>query len=196
MGRRGLSSPASDSSRRGPPPARPPRPVPAPWPGRPPPRPAGRPPARSGPPPEGRRDPEEGRRGGTDIGARSYERERPFAPGAKNGSRAPQGGPRVFEIRRRPTLPGGLPPSTIGAGSLNFRVRDGNGCDPAAIATEICCQGCATAMRRRQPSEYSRASTSVFKPSPRPISTGRLRVLPHLHLRPINVMVSSRALLR
>ena len=25
--------------------------------------------------------------------------------------------------------------STIGAGGLNFRVRDGNGCDPAAIAT-------------------------------------------------------------
>ncbi len=42
----------------------------------------------------------------------------------------------------------------------------------------------------------SRASTSVFKPSPRPISTGRLSVLPRLHLRPINVMVSSRALLR
>ena len=41
------------------------------------------------------------------------------------------------EIRRRPTLPGGLPPSTIGADRLNFRVRDGNGCDPVAMATEI-----------------------------------------------------------
>ena len=38
-------------------------------------------------------------------------------------------------IRRRPTLPGGIPPSTIGAGELNFRVRDGNGCDIAAMAT-------------------------------------------------------------
>ena len=38
-------------------------------------------------------------------------------------------------IRRRPTLPGGLPPSTIGAGGLNGRVRDGNGCDSAAMAT-------------------------------------------------------------
>jgi hypothetical protein len=37
--------------------------------------------------------------------------------------------------RRRPTLPGGRPPSTIGAGGLNFRVRDGNGCGPTAIAT-------------------------------------------------------------
>ncbi len=26
-------------------------------------------------------------------------------------------------------------PSTIGAGGLNFRVRDGNGCGPSAIAT-------------------------------------------------------------
>ncbi len=40
---------------------------------------------------------------------------------------------RLF--RRRPTLPGGDPPSTIGAGGLNFRVRDGNGCDSTAMAT-------------------------------------------------------------
>ena len=40
---------------------------------------------------------------------------------------------RLF--RRRPTLPGGIPPSTIGAGGLNFRVRNGNGCDSAAMAT-------------------------------------------------------------
>ena len=39
------------------------------------------------------------------------------------------------KIRRRPTLPGGSPPSTIGAGGLHFRVRNGNGCYPAAIAT-------------------------------------------------------------
>ncbi len=37
--------------------------------------------------------------------------------------------------RRRPTLPGGCPPSTIGAGGLNFRVRDGNGCGPTAMVT-------------------------------------------------------------
>ncbi len=41
----------------------------------------------------------------------------------------------IVELRRRPTLPGSLPPSTIGAGRLNFRVRDGNGCFPAAMAT-------------------------------------------------------------
>ena len=93
-------------------------------------------------------------------------------------------------IGRRPTLPGGLPPSTIGADRLNFRVRDGNGCDPVAIVTQILCyqRDCSLITP-----EQARA---VFKPSPRPISTGQLSVLPRLHFRPINVMVSSRALLR
>ena len=45
--------------------------------------------------------------------------------------------PLLFEIRRRPTLPGTLVPSTIGAGGLNFRVRNGYGCVPTAITTEI-----------------------------------------------------------
>ncbi len=36
---------------------------------------------------------------------------------------------------QRPTLPGRCPPSTIGAGGLNCRVREGNGCIPAAMAT-------------------------------------------------------------
>ena len=45
------------------------------------------------------------------------------------------GGLRHEKSRRRPTLPGGLPPSTIGAGGLNCRVRNGNGCFPAAMAT-------------------------------------------------------------
>ena len=56
---------------------------------------------------------------------------------SENANKRPAKRACSIEIRRRPTLPGGLPPSTIGAGSLNFRVRDGNGCDPAAIATEI-----------------------------------------------------------
>ena len=36
--------------------------------------------------------------------------------------------------RRRPSLPQGRPCRTIGAGRLNFRVRYGSGCAPAAIA--------------------------------------------------------------
>jgi hypothetical protein len=39
-------------------------------------------------------------------------------------------------IRRRPTLPGSLPPSTIGDDELNYRVRNGNGCDFVSMATE------------------------------------------------------------
>ena len=38
--------------------------------------------------------------------------------------------------RQRPTLPGRIHPSTIGAAGLNFCVRNGNRCDPSAIATE------------------------------------------------------------
>ncbi len=41
----------------------------------------------------------------------------------------------LIKIRRRPTLPGGCPPSTIGADGLNFRVRNGNGCDSIAMTT-------------------------------------------------------------
>ena len=113
------------------------------------------------------------------------------ATGENDEERRPRGA-ALFErgFRRRPTLPGGLPPSTIGADRLNFRVRDGNGWDPVAMATGDQLSTNAVAF------EDSRASTSVPIPSPRPIRTGRLNVLPRLHLRPINVMVLSRALLR
>src|SRR5262249_8337750 len=38
---------------------------------------------------------------------------------------------------QRPTLPPGLPDSTIGAGGLNFSVRNGKRCFPSASATPI-----------------------------------------------------------
>ena len=38
-------------------------------------------------------------------------------------------------FRQRPTLPGSLPPSTISAEELNFRVRNGNGWVLFAIIT-------------------------------------------------------------
>ena len=41
------------------------------------------------------------------------------------------------KARRRPTLPGALAPSTIGAGGLNFCVRNGNRCGPSAIFTGL-----------------------------------------------------------
>ncbi len=39
--------------------------------------------------------------------------------------------------RQRPTLTGTCVPTTIGAEKLNFRVRDGNGCDLLAITTRL-----------------------------------------------------------
>ena len=38
---------------------------------------------------------------------------------------------------RRPTLPGACAPSTIGAGGLNFSVRNGKRCIPAAMTAQI-----------------------------------------------------------
>src|SRR4051794_12531448 len=44
------------------------------------------------------------------------------------------GWPCAKYVRRRPTLPQPLGCSTIGAEGLNFRVRDGTGCFPFAMA--------------------------------------------------------------
>ena len=38
---------------------------------------------------------------------------------------------------RRPTLPGACAPSTIGAGGLNFSVRNGKRCIPAAVTAQV-----------------------------------------------------------
>jgi hypothetical protein len=43
--------------------------------------------------------------------------------------------PLSMQTRRRPTLPLSRPSSTIGAGGLNCRVRNGNGCGPSAKVT-------------------------------------------------------------
>src|SRR2546429_9186901 len=44
---------------------------------------------------------------------------------------------RTKDYRRLPTLPGGCPPSTIGASRLNFSVRNGKRCFPAAMTAEL-----------------------------------------------------------
>ena len=41
----------------------------------------------------------------------------------------------IKDPRQRPTLPRSYPRSTIGAGALHFRVRNGNGCCLSAIIT-------------------------------------------------------------
>ncbi len=61
----------------------------------------------------------------------------------KLGPPPERGRPQRKYVRRRPTLPRGPPRSTIGAEGLNFRVRNGTGCFPFAMATETLwrCQG-------------------------------------------------------
>src|SRR5438477_4057959 len=51
----------------------------------------------------------------------------------------------LYYCRQRPTLPHSCPCSTIGGSRLNFRVRNGNGCDPAPMTTgkpgrQLCCR--------------------------------------------------------
>ena len=103
--------------------------------------------------------------------------------------------PRRKNVRRRPTLPRSLPRSTIGAEGLSFRVRNGTGRFPFAMATETLwsCSGLRVnrnnrpQLKNRTVDAYTRKS--LYWLSPRPISTGRLHALPHFHLRPINPVV-------
>src|SRR5438445_7407603 len=50
---------------------------------------------------------------------------------------------------RRPIFPKGCPLSIFGAGELNFRVRDGNGCGLSAKVTRISCVWTVSAAARR-----------------------------------------------
>ena len=86
---------------------------------------------------------------------------------------------------QRRTLPPGCPSSTIRAAGLNFRVRDGIGCDPCALATsqKIQSEG------RKRLSVLEIAEKDAGQAS-RAISTAQLHVSPRFHLPPINVLVS------
>ena len=107
-------------------------------------------------------------------------------------------------VRRCPALPPGRPGSTLGAGGLSFRVRNGSGRFPAAMAAATV-SGCFPAVcpgRACGPGsgcESRRAGVVlrlvgavwswVFGVSPRPISTRPLSPLPGVHVGPINPMV-------
>src|SRR5215213_7760152 len=87
--------------------------------------------------------------------------------------------------RRRPTLPGGCPPSTIGAEWLNCSVRNGKRCLPLAMRHRKFCETAPVELENRtRPGGYKK-----YPSSPRPISTGRLRTLLRFHRRPINLVV-------
>ena len=89
--------------------------------------------------------------------------------------------------RRCPNFPGSFPPSIFSARELNFCVRDGYRCILSAIIT-----GFSSIYLKAVPSKLNNVF-QVFKTiwsSPRPISTSQLNALLHLHLWPINVIVS------
>src|SRR5438093_710621 len=57
-----------------------------------------------------------------------------------------------YYCRQRPTLPHSFPCSTIGGIRLNFRVRNGNGCDPDPMTTgKLAAWGPAIWIAAREP---------------------------------------------
>lgn len=105
---------------------------------------------------------------------------------------------------RRPTLPRGLPRSTLGAGGLNFRVRYGTGCAPAAPAAGPRAALLAFAPvplrapwgphgaggKPSLPALSSGRAPRRASPGPGPVSGARLRRSRALHLRPIDQVFS------
>ena len=80
--------------------------------------------------------------------------------------------------------------STIGAGRLNFSVRNGKRWNPAAIVTCFPLGGFSPKIRLDMP-ERKKLIKQKTNPEKncRAISTARLRTLPPFHLQPINVVV-------
>ncbi len=123
------------------------------------------------------------------------------------------GGPETQKSWRRPIFPRGCPLSIFGAGELNFRVRDGNGCGLSARVTRIRCvwtfgSGPARAdPARGAPSFDLRSRVVVVGPSipatdpwsvlkvvkPSTISTAQLHPSPDFHMPPIEQVVSLRS---
>ena len=84
----------------------------------------------------------------------------------------------------------GRPPTTIGAEELNFRVRDGNGCDLFAIVTRLF----ELVRSKLNKTDIVLQKIRVIKPffqnwlSPRSISIRQLHTSPCFHPRPINLI--------
>ena len=114
-----------------------------------------------------------------------------------------------IECRRRPTLPHPDECSTIGAGGLSFRVRDGTGRSPSANTTDNTIQLSPhnPGSRTHHPPPHTQRGTAwmhgcvlrvtqwmrttkMLWASPRPISTGQLHPSQSFHPRPINPIVS------
>ena len=87
---------------------------------------------------------------------------------AGTGARGRQGSPHEADppgtqkSRRRPIFPKGCPLSIFGAGELNFRVRDGNGCGLSARVTGILRVWIVSAAARRTIAMIARGAGMVF----------------------------------
>ena len=132
-------------------------------------------------------------------GHRIRNRERKRSPIFKTHKKRPRTyhSEPLLLIRQLPTFPGPHDPSIIGHGGLNFRVRNGNGCDPSGKTT-----GNLISRAIIITSKNSCLSTCFLTTggkrnkgqATRPISTGQLNALLHLHLQPIDVVVYHRPL--
>ena len=87
------------------------------------------------------------------------------------------------ESRRRPTFP--PVGSIIGAGALDFRVRNGNGYVRPAMAAGIIKNRLKIRKKKERNARQTRREKGYGQGS-RPISTARLCASPRLHLRPID----------
>ena len=136
-------------------------------------------------------------------------------------SPGPNGRPENAKSRRRPIFPKGCPLSIFGAGELNFRVRDGNGCGLSARVTRISCglDGSAEQVgasaegrslaRARHRSKSSSSNESCLEDrldsqptdpwsvaeevKPSTVSTAQLHPSPDFHMRPIKQVVYLRS---
>src|SRR5215467_6508004 len=71
------------------------------------------------------------------------------SPGQKQIEPDRVGRARRVKNRRRPTLPGGCPPSTIGAERLNCSVRNGKRCFPLAMHHRKYCETAPVELENR-----------------------------------------------
>ena len=106
---------------------------------------------------------------------------------AKNADEPPSG--RLLSEEPAATYsPGPLRrPSTIGAVGLNCSVRNGKRCFPHAKATGNCRDRVSADPQNHTACQHH--GYQKYPSSPRPISTGLLRVLPRFQIRPINLVV-------
>ena len=107
-------------------------------------------------------------------------------------------------VRRCPTLPHPVECSTIGAGGLSFRVRNGTGRFPLAMAAETLLMfqsaqqkslSCGSRPYIENHSVDASTKNGVLS-SHRLISTSQLHVLPRFHIWPINPVVCWEPLAR